>query len=290
MAVITGSCKLIGGRAGEHNSQFQRTYTQVWRLLTNDPLDGPQIAVNHSELPELYSEYSSGNDYDASALLISKQPREESSDGSFKTWVVTCEYSNVPPVELTSNPISEPPKFSMSFDQFTQIARLDQNGEPITNTRGQAFTPAPEMDQSRPVYVVRRNELFVNLPFVIDMVDSVNISAWKGCAPRTVKCRSIVTGEIQERNGIKYYETTYEFHLFDQTWDQFILNVSTKVKNPLTGKVEQMPPGFEAVTIYTGAEGTTEGEIVPPGASVTRDQVYVRKRVYKERNFNLFPF
>lgn len=288
MSVIT--CHAIGNRSGSHNSQYQKTYEVQYRLLTNDPLDGPGIVVNHSELPALYDSYEFGNDSDANVYLISKQPREESSDGSFKTWTVTCEYSNAPPVELTSNPISEPAKFSMSFDQFTTIARLDQDGRPITNTRSQAFTPSPEMDQSRPVYVVRRNELFINLPFVIDMVDSVNVSAWKGCAPRTVKCKSIVTGEIQQRNGISFYETTYEFHLYDQTWDLFILNQTTKAKNPFTGKVEQFPPGMEAVTIYTGAEGTTEGEIVAPGTTVTRDQVYVSKRVYKERNFNLFPF
>lgn len=285
MSVI--SCKPIGNRSGSHNSQFQKTYEVQYRLLTNDPLDGAKTVVNHPELPELYDSYEFGNDSEDDVFLINKSPREDSSDGSFKTWIVTCEYSNQPPVELTANPLSEPAKVSTSFDQFTTLARVDINQEPITNTVGQAFTPPPEMDQSRCVLSVRRNESFINLPVAIDFQDSVNQSAWKGCAPRTVKLRSITHSDIQERNGVRYHEATYEFHLFDQTWDKFILNQSTKYKDKATGVYITLPPGSEPITLYTGAEGTDKDTQVPRGATVTRDQVYIRKRVYKERNFNL---
>jgi len=286
VAVIAGSCKRIGNRAGEHNSQYQKTYTVQYRLLTDDPLDGPGTVVNYSELPELYDSYSFGNDVDANVYLISKTPREE-SDGSFKTWVVTCEYSNAPPVDLEQNPISEPAKASMSFDQFTIIARIDTDGNALQNTVGQSFTPPPDMDQSRPVLTVRRNESYIDLNKAMDYTDSVNQTAWKGAPPRTVKLRALNYSDQQERNGVRYFEATYEFHLYDQTWDSFILNQATRYKPTASSTAYvDMPPGAEPVTLYTGEGGTTADVIVPRGTPVTREQVYVQKRIYKERNFN----
>ena len=283
MAVI--DCRLISNRSGEHNSQYQKTYSVQYRLLTNDPLDGPSVVVNHSELPALYDTYDFGNDSDSNVYLISKSPREE-SDGSFKTWVVTCEYSNAPPVELASNPLSELPKISMSMDQFSQVARVDVDGEWIRNTAQLAFTPPPDIDLSRPVLAVVRNESFIDLNKAADFSNAVNQAAWKGMPPRTVKCRALNYSVIQQRSGVQYTEATYEFHLFDQTWDLFILNQSIKYKDETTGIYITMLPGEEPITIYTGEDGSTKDVRVPRGVPVSRDAVYVRKRVFKERNFN----
>ena len=282
MAVI--DCKLISNRSGEHNSQYQKTYSVQYRLLTNDPLDGPGTVVNYSGLPALYATYSFGNDSDTNVYLISKSPREE-SDGSFKTWVVTCEYSNAPPVELSSNPLSEAAKVSMSMDQFSQVARVNVDNEWIRNTAGLAFTPPPDMDMARPVLTVRRNESFVDLNKAMDYSNSVNQSSWKGCPPRTVKLRALNYSEWQQRSGVVFYEATYEFHLFDQTWDLFILNRSIRYKDS-NGVYQEMLPGEEPVTIYTGEDGSTADRIVPRGVPVSRDAVYVRERVFKERSFS----
>lgn len=276
---------MIGNRAGSNNSQYQKTYTVQYRIQTNDPLDGPKTVVNHSELPELYDEYSFGNDTESGVYLIDKQPREE-SDGSFKSWIVTCEYSNIPPSDLSSNPLTETVKVSVGVDQFSTVIRVDTDGEWVTNSVKQPFVPPPEMDNSRPVLTVRRNESFIDLWKSADYSNSVNQTGWKGMPPRTVKCKAINYTEIQQRNGVYYTEATYEFHLFDQTWDAFILNQATKYKND-AGNYVQMPPGSEPVTLYTGEDGSAADRIVPRGVPVTRDAVYLRKRVYKERNFNL---
>jgi hypothetical protein len=275
-------CKAISSRSGEHNSQYVRTYSVKYRVETNDPLDGPQVVANHSELPELYSTYAHGNDVDAGAYLISRKPDEEGD--SRLSWIVTCEYSTAPRVEITSNPLSEIAKAALSIDQFSTVVRVDTDGNWISNTMGQPFVPPPEMDQARPVLMVRKNEFFADLNKSMDYSESVNQTAWKGCAPRTVKCKGIQYTEIQQRNGVFYTEATYEFHLFDQTWDAFILNRATRFL--VNGVKIELPLGMEPETIYTGEDGSTINEKVPRGVPVTRDAVYVRKRIYKERNFN----
>lgn len=286
MAVI--ACDLISDRTGTNDTQgstravVANSFIQRWRVQTNDPLDGPHVVVNHPGLPALYSPYSSGNDTYEDALLLRKTPEEEGD--SHRSWIVTCEYNN----EYQLYPLLEPTLYSMSFDQYTQVARMDVNGFPLNNSMGQAFTPPPEADWSRPVFIARRNEAFINTSFVIDMVDSVNASVWKGWAPRTVKCKSINIGEQQLRNGTYFHEVTYEFHLFWQTWDYFILNQSTLFVQD--GITIPLLPGEEPITVFTGGDGSTNGEIVPRGSTVTRDQVYMRYRIYRERNFNLFPF
>jgi hypothetical protein len=296
MTVI--ACHKIPGRDGYTDLKGVRTWTQPWRVQTNDPLDGPQVVANHSELPALYSSYSSGNDSDSYALLVKRVPREE-GDGSRKSWIVTCEFrTDAIQRESLSSPLLDPVRYSVNFDQFSTIARQSlETGERLINSMGQVFTPPPEVDQSRPVYAVQRNESSINLPFIIDMIDSVNQAAWKGCAPRTVKCKAIQTGDIQQRNGIEYYTVAYEFHLNPETWDLRVLNQGTRYVDPTIGVVS-LPPGAEPLTLYV-----KDDTIVPRGATVSidaafydqrgsaaSDVVYLRYKYYKVRNFGLFNF
>ena len=297
MSVIR--CKLIGGgRDGSRDVKGIEVYTQLWRVETNDPLDGPQVVVNHTELPELFSQYTSGNDSKSTALLVSKKPREEGD--SRVSWIVTCEYrTDAIGQEYASSPLNDPPKFSTNFDQFSTIARqCYDNGQRLINSVDQVFTPPPEVDQSRMVYTVRKNESYLNLPLWIDMIDSVNQQAWKGCAPRTVKCKSIVGGEVETRNGVDFIPVTYEFHLNDLTWDLRVLNQGTRHFDVALGQYINLAPGAEPVTLYVknsaivprGATVSQDASFYEEKASAASDVVYLRYKYYKTRNFGLFNF
>ncbi len=105
MAVI--ACDKIIGRDGYTDLKGVRTWTQVWRIQTNDPLDGPQVVANHPALPALYSSYSSGNDSDPYALLVKRVPREEGD--SRVSWIVSCEFrTDAIQAESLSSPLLDP--------------------------------------------------------------------------------------------------------------------------------------------------------------------------------------
>jgi len=300
MAVI--DCRLIGvNRDGSYDAKNIRVWTQLWRVQTNDPLDGPAVVVNYSGLPALFDPYSSGNDSDPYALLVSKKPREEGE--GHKSWIVTCEYrSDAISAEVGSNPLTDQVKYSCGFDQFSEIARQTSFGQRIINSVDQVFTPPPEVDQSRPVYIVQRNEAYINLPGIVDLSDSVNQYAWKGCAPRTVKVKSITPGEIQNRNGLEFYSVRYEFHINWLTWDLRILNQATRYNSAAAGAdpvYVPLPQGTEPMTLYVkddrpvprGAIVSSDAAFYDEKSSAAGNVVYLRYRHYKERNFSaMFPF
>ena len=296
MSVI--DCRLIGvNRDGSYDAKNIRVWNELWRVQTNDPLDGPATVVNYSGLPALFAPYESGNDSDPYALLVSKKPREEGE--GHKSWIVACEYrSDAISAEVGSNPLTDLVKYSCGFDQFSEIARQTSFGQRIINSVDQVFTPPPEVDQSRPVYIVQRNEAYINLPGIVDLSDSVNQYAWKGCAPRTVKVKSITPGEIQNRNGIEFYSVRYEFHINWLTWDLRILNQATRYKDS-NGVYQLLPQGQEPATLYVktdtlvprGATVSTDAVFYEDKASAASNVVYLRYRYYKERNFSaMFPF
>lgn len=293
--------RLIGEKRG--GGQFgakARRYKQVFRAETNDPYDGPAVVMAHATCPvQFVTTYSSGNDSDDEALCEEVQVEEEGD--SRLSWIVTATFTtlitqfadlNNPPNE---NPLLDAPKFSFSFDQFTTIARrainfVDNKDGAIRNTLGEIFRPGVEVDDSRAVYVVQRNESFPNLPFIMEAVNTVNQNAWKACPPRTVKCKSITSGDIQYRNSFPFYVVRYEFHLNRDTWDIRPLNKSTKYKDS-NGKLQSIKTGEEPVTIYTGVDSSSQADQkVPVTANPGIDQIYRRFKYYRELDYSIFPF
>jgi len=274
------------GRDGEYDEKYVGTFTAAYRVQTNDPLDGPLVVVNHASLPQLYGAYSVGNDSLSNALCIAKTPRP---DGDSRTsWIVTCRFStNALPQD--TNPLFDPIKVSLGFDQFTKVARADVDGNPVANSMGDVFDPPIEIDDSRPVYRVTRNESYINESLVADMKDSVNANAWRGFMPRCVKCKSISPGELQTRNGTDYYAVVYEFHINGDTWDFKVLNRGRRYVSG--GKVVSIPKDQDPVVIdwRTNQRAVNYAESVVTGLPQTPiEYIYVTGRLYKERDFGVF--
>jgi len=281
------SCRLIGEkRSGEKATNLVRTYTQAFRVETNSKLDGPAVVLathsvsGHPQLPiQLYTSYTSGNDSDPEALCISVNADEEGE--SMRSWIVTAQFSTAPPgnpEQFSTNPLNDAALYSLGFDQFQSLALFENDGTtPVVTKNGEWYDPPPEKDDSRPVYMVRRNESYISLPFIIYAKDSVNASAWKGCAPRTVKLKNITTGEIQQRNQFSYYTVTYEFHLNPDTWDLRVLHRGRWIYSPTISEVVDVQ---EPVLL------DETGEIIPPGSDV--EPYYRTHRVYRAPDFNSF--
>lgn len=274
------------GREGEYDEKFVGTFTASYRVQTNDRLDGPLVVVNDPQLPVLYGTYSLGNDSLSSALCISKTPRPDGDDG--RSWIVTCRFSTNA-IPYNSNPLNDPVKVSMGFDQFTRVAREDTSGNPVANSMGDIFDPPVEIDDSRPVYSVTRNEAYINESLVADMKDSVNANSWRGFQPRCVKCKSITPGELQNRNNTDFYAVKYEFHINGDTWDFKILNRGRRYKEG--NNIVTIPKDAEPVVIdtRTNTRAVNAAEAAITGQTETPVQYrYITKRLYKERDFGVF--
>lgn len=288
------------GREGEKNAQFARTYTRIFRAVTDASTDSADTVLAYSEVPVPALDVYPG---DTTAYCISSHARQEVED-DHKCWLVTSRYSTVPPNNpgsLDTNPLLDAPLLSFQSDTFTQVARegirydtatgnsqqQTQPG-PLRNSVGEVFRPGVEMDFCRGVFVVRRNVAYVD-PSVLTIVNCVNAVPWRSCPARTVKCRSVVSGDVQQRNNISYYSVSGEFHFDPRTWDVFVLNQASKYKNS-AGKWIQLEPGTDKVTIYTDEAGLVAGQKVASTANPTVQQIYRRYRVYPEVNFSTFGF
>lgn len=281
------------GREGEKNSLSVRTYTRIFRAVTNASTDDADTVLAYSEVPVPAVDVYPG---DTSAFCISSSARQEVED-DHKCWLVTSKYSTFPPQtpsQFDPNPLLEPPVFSLAGDQYTTVARLAVDyytGEidRIRNTRGEILRPGIEVDESRGVYIVRKNLSYVDGAMVGFMTNTVNASPWKGNPPRTVKCKQITAGEVQTRNSIDFYPHVFEFHINPDTWDLRPLNLANSyVKN---GRVYKLSPGDEPIVVYTGNGSGTINEKVPQLTVAAVDDIYLRKRYYREVNFSsYFPF
>lgn len=296
------------GREGEKNAQFARTYTRIFRAETDDASDEASVVLAYSEVPVPALDVYPG---DSSAYCVSSTARQEVED-YFKAWIVTSKYTTQPsntPDQFTTNPLLDAALYSLSFDQHTTVARQalrcsfttgaplgpQPNSTsglpgPIQNSVGDVLRPGIEVDACRATYIVRKNEAYVSPAMAGQLVNAVNISAWNGCPPRTVKVKNISTGEIQQRNNISYYQVTYEFHINPQTWDLVALNRGTRYYKTLAGGIQAVTavPDGQEVTLYTDAEGVTYGTIVPPSATPSLNQIYLRWRYYTEVDFNAY--
>jgi hypothetical protein len=284
MSVI--SCNEISqNRSIEYHANTSRTYRRVFRVECSSPYDGPLAVIQANGIPAQYSTYATATESDAFALCTEVQAKTE-GDG-MKTWLVEATYSTSA-IPKNQDPLQDPVRYKIGFDQFTKVARQDVNGAPVSNSMGDTFIPPVVVDDSRVIYTITRNEPQLNLPFWADMKDSVNISPWGGMDVRCVKCKSITVSENQVRNGTAFYAVTYEFALNADSWDFKILNQGFKYKQNFT-------PGDAVMTKAQGDPVTMDinnSYLVDMQKNPNTDPatIYLTKRLYKERDFSLFNF
>lgn len=266
------------GRDISASSQFVTVYTQTWRVQTNNAHDGPATIAAAPGLPPRYASYGTPGTLEYDPLALCDELSAAPEDDSMKSWIVNVRFST-DALQLTGfNPLLDTVKTSLGFDVFQRVARTDINGNPIANTVGEQFAPF-EIDDSRPVLTITKNEAFVNLPLVIAYKDSVNSTSWRGIGPRCAKMKSVSASEISIRNGQQFYTMTYEVHLNADTWDFHFLNEGTYYKKtagstnligPLPKKVILFLDGTKAPMPYTGDPSL----------------IYTNIRIFKEMDFN----
>ena len=153
MSVI--SCKEISqNRSIEYHANTSRTYRRVFRVECSSALDGPLAVIQANGIPAQYSTYATATESDAFALCTEVSAKTE-GDG-MKTWIVEATYSTNA-IPKNQDPLQDPVKYKIGFDQFTKVARQDVNGVPVSNSMGDTFIPPVVVDDSRVIYTIMRN-------------------------------------------------------------------------------------------------------------------------------------
>lgn len=223
---IVSVTKLISGRSGTIQPKGERTYTRVYRVVTNDKADGPQIVRTASGVPNFGASYVDGNDADTSCVVTSKTA-ETLGDDPF-IWNVSVNYT-IPDGDSTTHPLLRAADISFGFEHFQTICERDNQGNGVTNSAGQYFDPPIEKDDSRPVLTVTRNQASFSGAIAIQYQDAVNIDFFSGAAPGQCKMFNISSVKTIEPFGdppvdVTYWRTTYEIHFNRDGWIKRILD------------------------------------------------------------------
>jgi hypothetical protein len=246
------------------DSEGYRTYKIVHRVVCDEG-DGPNTALTAVGLPVPGQIWDFDNDYDPNAWCTPE---------SSATPVVTNEPNMYFDVEhnFTSkplgrdatkdraDPLSEPPKISISFSKTTEEASHDRFGRMITNSAWEQMRGKHvEFDTGHIIVKIEQNLATVDLPSHAAAYQTVNMVTLWGMPPRTVKLSNssieesyytpttttttttpfgatttsqfttTTTAQPTIASQVKYYHRNLEFEVNAKGWDRDLLDEGTKV-------------------------------------------------------------
>jgi hypothetical protein len=266
------------------DARYFRSYQRTFIVTTGDKTVGAQlvalsipvaIGVPYS-IPGTYFEFDPGS------YCTSIEGRQ-SDDGC--KWLVTVNYEPFDPSIYPQNPLMHPIDVNWSFDQYTKIVDEDINGNAVVNTAGDYFDPPVEVDDSRPLLTLVRNEQYYNSQIAGQMKDSINTDAFLSVFPPfTVKCMNIQAQRLYDPYIHWYYKITYEFCINLDLWKREILNQGMRQLS-VDGKSNEH-------IIQKGGPITSPVPLLLNGraAQPTDDPVFLQFHVLKENAFSVFNF
>lgn len=225
------------GREGSRSLE-SREYSIVYLVTTDDRLDGPEKIMTAFGIPAIGDLYISGNDADASAVVIGKScsptsPWEYEVTVTYSTDVGDVDLQNL--TQQIDNPLLEPPEVTYGFEERKILIPGRYNdplGPPgdkawqqgIFAPNGELFDPQPEGDLSEPVLTVKRNVQTIIPQDLMSLANAVNSDYWNGAEPRQLRMRAPQASRKFNKNIGFYWELSYAIAFRWQTWDVQILN------------------------------------------------------------------
>jgi hypothetical protein len=278
--------EVSSGRTGTVNEKGERSYTRTFQVITDSALDGPLYVRQAPGIPVRGSIYATDTEIDPGARVKSITPSQSDNP---KVWEVRVEYSSTTEDEQ-ENPLERAPEISWSAAPYTRVAWKDNNGKAIVNSAGQYFDPPLEVDDSRPVLTITRNEASFNPSLAIDYQDAVNSDAFLGFSPGQAKVAMIQASSATE-NDVFFWRVTYEFAFRREGWALSVLDQGRYEK--VSGKPV---PIKEYDTAGNAIPGSHVTDPVPLSGGSRLDNPgpdsvqFLSFTVYKERAFSAFGF
>jgi hypothetical protein len=281
----------FAGREGGVNEKGERTYTRVFRVQTDSAYDGPLFVRLASGVPRIGDVYATSTELDTGATVRTVDPQQD--DDNPRLWIITVAYdSAVDQEQRDENPLARPAEIAWDFQQYTRAVWKDADGKAILNSAGDYFDPPIEVDDSRPVLTITRNEAAFNPALAIDYQDAVNTDPFFGFAARQVKVAKISSQRAFE-NNVSYWRTSYEFHMRRDGWKVAVLDQGRRQKGQGGDAQGQTDPN-KVYQILDGS-GQPISDPVPldgagrrlasPGPTTAKFREF---EIYKERPFAAF--
>lgn len=261
MAVTSVTLGFRGQSANDDGKK--RTFTEVWNVETNDPLDCGQTVIEANGLPRMGEYFESGNDRDREAVVKSIAPKRSESSRLFWSVTVTYETPDDPKDEnkqkpdsngkLTEKPDDWRPEVSVSpvmvqvpVEKATLRTELSElsfnlgkvgNDGPIINSAGIPFDPPPTIEYARKMLRITKSSLKYPADHETKYENRVNKDPWvlilpgyiRNFSKQTVRFipfeASLQRQQLQNGAFIDYWQVNYNLLIDEQRgWRMKILD------------------------------------------------------------------
>lgn len=278
MSVVSVS-ELWNGRDGDYDISGEKTYSRVFRVVTDNKADEFTTVQASGSLPYV------GNVYPNDANCFCQKVSGSQESFSPKVWLVTAAYSNK--LEAAEDPTNDAAEIEWDTEQFQRPIFKDKDDNAIVNSAGDPYLPGIERDDSRRIVTITKN--MTSVPsWILTFEDAVNDSSFVvdgiTIGARKAKCQKTSVGKWQERNGTEYRQVQIVLHLRKDTWDFEVMDTGLRRKDGNDRKVILNDDGTE-ITSPVPLDGSGDALTDPSVSTV----VYQTYRAYTELDFSSLP-
>jgi len=305
---VTSVIEVWDGRTAKRNASNEREYTRTFKVFTSAMTDGPGVVgdTRVTGIPHLFAFYDDHGSVDFGARVHDYQLTQ--TDDPF-CWLVKVLYSSsihraehspgsgrsgkaeqADKGSTDDNPINRPASVKFSLAKYQKVTDYDSNQTAYKNAAGEYFKPRPQVDATRLVVTIDRNEYRPDLTNLLTYQDVLNRDPWLGT--QAGQCKLNMYGESAHENGLLYYKMTYvievrqrddiQFSLGVHAWDLCIANVGANQLDPVSGKLVKIVAANNGESINGQFPlGAQTGSVLPPGSPAN----FIPFVPYKSVNF-----
>jgi len=270
----------------------KRTWDELYVVESSVHLPATQeyatAVITASGLPRLKSSHASAfPGGDARAYLMSKSLSRP--NWKVPQWLVACKYETLSREQKKKleHPFDRPSEISGTSERFQLAIDKDYQSTLVVNTVGDPFDPPLEVDWSARVLTITKNLQTEPIALANTYTNATNSDAFKGAAPKTVKCFTVdYHREIEEFGDegseieVEFWPTTCTFHHNPANWHSKPLNAGWQVIDlnapPAAAnrrrKVKDSRGLESSVPVAINQNGTAEIDpLTLPGAAIFLD-------------------
>lgn len=250
------STQLLPGRTKwemTEDDEGHREYNVEYKILA-DVTDGPFNVRNTPGMPLPGSFWQQGADVDPFAFCKRRSKTAPMQKEDEATWLWKCGlvFSTKPDKRCQDfrfeDPLTEPPKITVSWTKYKEEATEDRFNIPLRNSAHERLKgPQIEFDNGLASVRITQNVLLPNLDLISTMVHTLNsVPVW-GLPIRCVKLSGVSLTKQYYGNCFPYWSRELEFDINPDTFDRDIADEGHKV---LYGRWER--PGVYRILCING--------------------------------------
>lgn len=235
MATILNDPLPIRTRRGKMDADGYREYYGTWLVFSNSPFDGPSQVLATPGLPTTSDVWAYGNDFDSWAFAtLERSVKSLEELGPTEYWEIEIKFSTKGNQkrckdQQIDDPLLMADRISGGSHKYTEEARTDRFGNPITNSayeqiRGQQV----EFDANRFTVTVEQNVIDLQLFLMSTIVNCLNDSTLWGLPRRKIKFSDFDFSVKYYGNCYKYYTRKLTFDVDPAGFDKDLLDEGTK--------------------------------------------------------------